>query len=76
MTPPFKIASAVALALMALTSVLLLRLQSLQKIGQPGAKLVATPVYGEKGDVVPGGGFIDTTQTPPRQVQAGIKLIW
>jgi TonB-dependent receptor-like protein len=33
-------------------------------------------IYGEKGDVVPGGGLIDTTQTPPRQVQAGIKLIW
>ena len=33
-------------------------------------------IYGEKGDVVPGGGLIDTTQTPPRQVQAGLKLIW
>jgi hypothetical protein len=33
-------------------------------------------IYGEKGDVVPGGGLIDSTQTPPRQVQAGIKLIW
>jgi hypothetical protein len=32
-------------------------------------------IYGEKGDVVPGGGLIDTTQTPPRQVQVGIKLI-
>jgi len=33
-------------------------------------------IYGEKGNVVPGGGLIDTTQTPPRQIQAGIKLIW
>jgi hypothetical protein len=33
-------------------------------------------IYGEKGDVVPGGGLIDTTQTPPRQVQAGLKLMW
>jgi len=33
-------------------------------------------IYGEKGDVVPGGGLIDTTQTPPRQVQVGLKLIW
>ena len=33
-------------------------------------------IYGEKGEVVPGGGLIDTTQTPPRQVQAGVKLIW
>jgi hypothetical protein len=33
-------------------------------------------VYGENGSEVPGGGLIDTTQTPPRQVQLGIKLIW
>jgi carboxypeptidase family protein/TonB-dependent receptor-like protein len=33
-------------------------------------------IYGEKGNVVPGGGLIDTTQTPPRQVQVGLKLIW
>ncbi len=33
-------------------------------------------IYGERGDVVPGGGLIDTTQTPPRQVQVGLKLIW
>jgi hypothetical protein len=33
-------------------------------------------IYGEKGDVTPGGGLIDTTQTPPRQVQVGLKLIW
>ena len=32
--------------------------------------------YGEKGDAVPGGGLIDTVQTPPRQVQLGLKLTW
>jgi hypothetical protein len=43
-----------------------------------GVEPVDLPVggVGEKGDVVPGGGLIDNTQTPPRQVQVGLKLIW
>jgi hypothetical protein len=33
-------------------------------------------LFNQDGTPVPGGGLIDSTQTPPRQVQLGLKLIW
>jgi hypothetical protein len=33
-------------------------------------------LYNQNGSAVPGGGLIDSTQTPPRQIQVGLKLIW
>jgi hypothetical protein len=52
MTRQAKIAAAAVLGLMALTAFLLGRSQSMQRIGQPGVRLVAGPVYGEKGELV------------------------
>ena len=42
----------VTLALMAGTALFLSRLQGFQRLGKPGIKVVAEPIYGEKGKVV------------------------
>jgi len=33
-------------------------------------------LFNQDGTAVSGGGLIDSTQTPPRQIQLGLKLIW
>jgi len=47
-----KIAFGLAFALMALTAMLLGRAQSMQRMGQPGVKVVAGQVYGDKGELI------------------------
>lgn len=33
-------------------------------------------IFDQNGNIVPGAGLIDSTQTPSRQIQFGLKLIW
>ena len=51
MNSPPKILVAVTLGLMAVTAVLLNRLQAAQKLGQPGVKLVGRHLFDENGDL-------------------------